>query len=260
MEQTLQLRIFALCCRELSKRSADHLILFPALFLCTVQNIIILPGAKSGTDDFDANLFVLMAALWLLWFGHIVQVRLELIGWLREDSMSSVDDSSSCRLCNMCRYLREEAAPVVVVLSGHVCLWCAVSGAKQCVWFHHTMDIRRQQLHLHPANRRYISLQYILFSWIQQLKQDLARSAVYSIHLTFGNFQNSSVVVLLLHDCRQDRRSIGSDIVDSCLVCACRLASVGCSVGILLRPLRGHLGTLLWLYHKLIRSWSASLE
>ncbi|KAH8956541.1 hypothetical protein BDL97_07G044000 [Sphagnum fallax] len=58
---------------ELSKRSADHLILFPALFLCTVQNIIILPGAKSGTDDFDANLFVLMAALWLLWFGHIVQ-------------------------------------------------------------------------------------------------------------------------------------------------------------------------------------------
>ncbi len=100
----------------------------------------------------------------------------------------------------------------------------------------------------------------ILFSWIQQLKQDLASSAVYSIDLTFGNFQNSSVVVLLLHHCRQDPRSIGSDFVDSCLVCACRLASVGCSVGILLRPLRGHLGTLLWLYHKLIRSWSASLE
>ncbi len=77
---------------------------------------------------------------------------------------------------------------------------------------------------------------------------------MYSIDLTFGNFQNSSVVVVLLHDCRQDPRSIGSDFVDSCLVCACRLASVGCSVGILLRPLRGQLGTLLWLYHKLIRS------
>jgi hypothetical protein len=96
--------------------------------------------------------------------------------------------------------------PVVVVLTGVVCLLCAVSGAKQFVWFDHTVDIRQQQLHLHPTN------------W------------------------------------RQDPRSIGSDFVDSCLVCAYRLASVGCSVGILLRPLRGHMGTLLWLYHKLIRS------
>ncbi|KAH9556854.1 hypothetical protein CY35_07G053000 [Sphagnum magellanicum] len=65
---------------ELSKRSAYHLILFPAFFLCTVQNIIILPVAKSETHDFDANLFVLMVAPWLIWFGHIVEVRLELIG------------------------------------------------------------------------------------------------------------------------------------------------------------------------------------
>jgi hypothetical protein len=46
----------------------------------TTTYIIILPVAKSETHDFDANLFVLMVALWLIWFRHIVQVRLELIG------------------------------------------------------------------------------------------------------------------------------------------------------------------------------------
>jgi hypothetical protein len=64
----------------LSKRAADHVILFPALLLCTFQNIIILPLAKSETHDVDANLFVLMVALWLIWLGHSFQVRLELIG------------------------------------------------------------------------------------------------------------------------------------------------------------------------------------
>jgi uncharacterized membrane protein len=62
-----------LCCRELSKRAADHVILFPALLLCTFQNIIILPLAKSETHDVDANLFVLMVALWLIWLGHSFQ-------------------------------------------------------------------------------------------------------------------------------------------------------------------------------------------
>jgi uncharacterized membrane protein len=58
---------------EESKRSVDRLILFPAFFIFTVQNFVILPAAESKTHNFDANFFVAVVALWLLWLGHVVQ-------------------------------------------------------------------------------------------------------------------------------------------------------------------------------------------